>query len=107
MPTTFAKQIRSSAAKKTEDGYIESAYNYQTTRVEKTPNGIFVQPVTHEMLFRTRSSTPRLGMMLVGWGGNNGSTVTAAILANKLNLTWKTKHGEKVADVAMIEFYGC
>lgn len=34
--------------------------------------------------------------MLVGWGGNNGTTVTAAVIANKLGLTWKTKTGTKV-----------
>jgi len=26
--------------------------------------------------------------MLVGWGGNNGSTLTAGILANKYNVAW-------------------
>ena len=31
--------------------------------------------------------------MLVGWGGNNGSTVTGAVLANKLGLSWHTKSG--------------
>ena len=36
--------------------------------------------------------------MLVGWGGNNGSTVTAAILANKLGLSWPTKEGVKKAN---------
>lgn len=29
-------------------------------------------------------TVPRLGVMLVGWGGNNGSTVTAGVLANRL-----------------------
>lgn len=32
--------------------------------------------------------------MLVGWGGNNGSTLTAGIVANKLGLSWFTKDGE-------------
>jgi len=95
MPATFSKQIKSEAAKRTED-CIESVYSYQTTSVERTPDGINVRPVTHKMVFRTKSITPRLGVMLVGWGGNNGSTVTATILANRLNLSWKTKHGEKV-----------
>lgn len=36
--------------------------------------------------------------MLVGWGGNNGSTVTAAILANKHSLEWETKSGKKKAN---------
>ncbi|CAM9316559.1 unnamed protein product [Chrysoparadoxa australica] len=31
--------------------------------------------------------------MLVGWGGNNGSTVSASILANKKGLSWETKEG--------------
>ena len=101
MPTTFSKQVKSEVAKKTED-YIESVYKYQTTRVEKTPNGISVRPVTHKMVFKTKSSTPRLGVMLVGWGGNNGSTVTATILANKLNMSWKTKHGAKVINAVKV-----
>jgi len=29
--------------------------------------------------------------MLVGWGGNNGSTLTAGIMANRQNLSWRTK----------------
>ena len=36
--------------------------------------------------------------MLVGWGGNNGSTVTAASLANKHCLSWNTKDGLRCAD---------
>ena len=32
--------------------------------------------------------------MLVGLGGNNGTTFTAGILANKLNVSWETKNGE-------------
>jgi len=36
--------------------------------------------------------------MLVGWGGNNGTTVTAGILANKMNLSWYTKKGEQKAN---------
>uniref|UniRef100_A0A8C0FKT1 inositol-3-phosphate synthase n=1 Tax=Bubo bubo TaxID=30461 RepID=A0A8C0FKT1_BUBBB len=36
--------------------------------------------------------------MLVGWGGNNGTTVTAAVLANKLGLSWMTKTGRKKAN---------
>lgn len=31
--------------------------------------------------------------MLVGWGGNNGSTVTGAILANKHEMQWNNKEG--------------
>ena len=41
---------------------------------------------------------PKLGVMLVGWGGNNGTTVTAAVLANKLRLTWPTRNGNQDAN---------
>lgn len=41
---------------------------------------------------------PKLGVMLVGWGGNNGSTITGALLANKLGLTWRNKAGEQQAN---------
>jgi len=34
----------------------------------------------------------------VGWGGNNGSTLTAGIIANRENLTWRTKEGEQTPD---------
>lgn len=56
-----------------------------------------VTPRTTEMTFRTERRVPRLGVMLVGWGGNNGTTVTAAVLANKLGLTWRTNTGVKVS----------
>ena len=36
--------------------------------------------------------------MLVGWGGNNGSTVTAAVVANRLRLSWPTKEGTQTAN---------
>lgn len=39
--------------------------------------------------------------MLVGLGGNNGSTIVAGILANKKKLTWETKNGTQSAN-----FYG-
>ena len=43
------------------------------------------------MTFRTEREVPKVGLMQVGWGGNNGSTVTATVLANKHKLSWKTK----------------
>ncbi|KAI9290415.1 Myo-inositol-1-phosphate synthase, partial [Neoconidiobolus thromboides FSU 785] len=33
--------------------------------------------------------------MMVGWGGNNGSTLTASIIANRKDMKWMTKEGEK------------
>lgn len=36
--------------------------------------------------------------MLVGWGGNNGSTLTAALEANRNHLEWRTKDGTQKAN---------
>lgn len=55
-----------------------------------------VTPSSSGFIFRTERKVPKLGVMLVGWGGNNGTTVTAAVLANKLGLTWKNKNGVQV-----------
>nr|XP_020442573.1 inositol-3-phosphate synthase 1 isoform X1 [Monopterus albus]XP_020442574.1 inositol-3-phosphate synthase 1 isoform X1 [Monopterus albus] len=80
------------------DTHITARYSYQTTSVQRKGNKVTVSPRTTEMTFRTERRVPRLGVMLVGWGGNNGSTVTAAVLANKLGLSWRTKTGVKKAN---------
>jgi myo-inositol-1-phosphate synthase len=43
--------------------------------------------------FKVERKVPKVGAMLVGWGGNNGSTVTAGILANRRGLSWETREG--------------
>jgi len=57
--------------------------------------------VIQQKTISTEKTVPRLGVMLVGLGGNNGSTFTAGILANKRQLTWQTRNGEQKAN-----FYG-
>ena len=93
-----------------------TAYDYQTARVEKDATGkLRVKPVTETLTFKTDCKVPRVGCMLVGWGGNNGCTVTAAVLANKLNLEWRTRDGVKVnacgdratAPLRLCKFCGC
>jgi len=72
---------------------IEAKYTYQTTSVRQTDGTIIVTPVDRKFTLKTSRRVPKLGVMLVGWGGNNGTTFTAACLANKLNLIWNTKSG--------------
>ena len=50
-------------------------------------------PVQTHVTFKTQLKVPKVGLMLVGWGGNNGTTLTGAILANKHNLSYETKEG--------------
>ncbi|XP_040846747.1 inositol-3-phosphate synthase 1 isoform X1 [Ochotona curzoniae] len=77
---------------------IEAQYEYRTTRVSREGGTLKVQPTSTRFTFRTARQVPRLGVMLVGWGGNNGSTLTAAVLANRLRLSWPTRTGRKEAN---------
>lgn len=57
-----------------------------------------IEPKNVEHNISVNQSVPKLGVMLVGWGGNNGTTLTAGLLANKRNLTWRTKTGIQKAN---------
>eukprot|EP00166_Cyanidium_caldarium_P003231 ctg_314.g115 len=39
-----------------------------------------------------------VGLLQVGWGGNNGSTVTAAVVANRERLSWAARGGPQAAN---------
>lgn len=75
------------------DNYIESLYKYNTTKAYRVGSKVTVVPDEITLAIRTGRKVPKLGLMLIGWGGNNGSTVTAAVLANRYNLSWNTKDG--------------
>ena len=79
--------------------YIEAQYDYQTTSVSRDIHGSYIAtPTCTRYTFKTERRVPKLGVMLVGWGGNNGSTVTAAVLANKHNMEWYSKEGLHTAN---------
>ena len=78
--------------------FITAHYEYQNTHVERKPaaNGteeFVATPYKHEFEFRTGRRVPKTGLMLVGLGGNNGTTITATILANRHNVQWRNKEG--------------
>ncbi|KAJ3479316.1 hypothetical protein NLG97_g8350 [Lecanicillium saksenae] len=78
------------------DSEIRSKYTYRTTSVETDASGNFVAtPKETAYEFKVDRKVPKVGMMLVGWGGNNGTTVTAGILANRRNVGWETKEGPR------------
>ena len=77
------------------DKYIESFYDYETSEVKQHAGKIEVIPKKTSYTFKTERKVPKLGCMLVGWGGNNGTTLTASVLANKLGFSWNTKAGVK------------
>ncbi|KAI9482842.1 MAG: hypothetical protein EXX96DRAFT_122496 [Benjaminiella poitrasii] len=76
------------------DEHILSKYTYQNTLVTKQPDGTFIaEPTETQYEFKTERTIPRVGLMMVGWGGNNGSTLTASILAHQRKIQWRTKRG--------------
>ncbi|KAK4075433.1 uncharacterized protein Triagg1_4554 [Trichoderma aggressivum f. europaeum] len=81
------------------DSEIRSKYTYRTTSVETDANGNLVATPKETLYdFKVDRKVPKVGMMLVGWGGNNGTTVTAGIIANRRNLVWDTKEGVQEAN---------
>ncbi|KAF5697289.1 myo-inositol-1-phosphate synthase [Fusarium globosum] len=78
------------------DAEIRSRYTYRTTKVDVDANGKYVATPNETLYdFKVDRKIPKVGMMLVGLGGNNGTTVTAGILANRRQLAWDTKEGPR------------
>ncbi|KAF2762769.1 myo-inositol-phosphate synthase [Pseudovirgaria hyperparasitica] len=78
---------------------ITSKYTYRTTAISTGADGKFVAtPKETKYDFKTERKVPKVGMMLVGWGGNNGTTVTAGIIANRRGLVWDTREGQQSAN---------
>jgi myo-inositol-1-phosphate synthase len=81
------------------DNEIRSKYSYRTTLVNETADGKFVATPKETVYdFKVDRKIPKTGMMLVGWGGNNGSTVSAGIIANRRKLVWETREGSRAAN---------
>ncbi|CAL8109333.1 unnamed protein product [Orchesella dallaii] len=82
-----------------ESDFIKAKYCYESSSATQHPDGrITINPYTLDMDVTTAAKIPRTGLMMVGWGGNNGTTFTGMCLANKHNLTWHSKVGEHKAD---------
>ena len=78
------------------DDHIKSKYVYRQTAVRKTATGSYVaSPKETVYDFKVDRTVGRVGLMLVGWGGNNGTTVTAGIIANRRGLVFDTKEGPR------------
>ncbi|EGC32229.1 inositol-3-phosphate synthase [Dictyostelium purpureum] len=85
-------KVNSPNVKYTEENII-SDYTYQTTRTQYVNNELIVEPVEQKYTFKTERKVPKLGCMIVGLGGNNGTTVVGGVIANREGLCWNTKQG--------------
>jgi len=90
-------EVQSDKVKYTAE-HILAEYEYQTTTVEAQGGKIKVTPKVDAFEFQTDRKVPKLGIMLVGLGGNNGTTFVAGILANRKGLSWQTKEREVKAN---------
>ena len=92
--------IVSESAKVVDDEYLcaEYVHEYSSVRVDASTGHHVVTNESDTYSLRTHLRVPRVGLMLVGWGGNNGSTLTAALLANKRALSWQTRCGVQHAN---------
>lgn len=68
-------------------------YVYTRNEVEMNGASANVKPAAYKYTFKTNTKVPKMGLMLVGLGGNNGTTTAAMCIANKNKITWQTKNG--------------
>lgn len=81
------------------DDDIKSKYVYRTTAVSRSDDGKLVATPTETAYdFKVDRKVGKVGMMLVGLGGNNGTTVAAGIMANRQGLAWDTREGKREAN---------
>eukprot|EP01029_Cantina_marsupialis_P008536 TRINITY_DN201_c0_g2_i1.p1 TRINITY_DN201_c0_g2~~TRINITY_DN201_c0_g2_i1.p1 ORF type:complete len:523 (-),score=128.50 TRINITY_DN201_c0_g2_i1:391-1959(-) len=75
---------------KITENEIVSTYKYDSNVVKHSEDGkMRVVPTTTEYSIKTETTVPKVGMMLIGLGGNNGTTVYGGVLANKKNITYR------------------
>ena len=81
-----------------EGTVMTTKYEYSTQTITNENNTVKITPVTKKYEFKTETKVPKVGVMFVGLGGNNGTTATVGVLANKKKLKWETKRGEVKAN---------
>ncbi|CAI8501129.1 unnamed protein product [Pichia kudriavzevii] len=72
---------------------LTSNYTYENSIVTKSNDTFEVNNVSTDLTFKLDLKVPKIGVMLVGLGGNNGTTFVAASLANKHGIEFQTKEG--------------
>ncbi|OCH93530.1 Myo-inositol-1-phosphate synthase [Obba rivulosa] len=75
------------------DEHITAKFTNRGADVVVTDGLYKVVPTAKQYEFQTARKVSKTGLMMVGWGGNNGTTLSATILANKHNIVWHTKSG--------------
>lgn len=103
-PSQFpAVQVESDLLVESSTNSRTVRYTSTTTSVKRAADGSMrVVPTHQKYLLQVPTDRPKsVGLMMVGWGGNNGSTLTAALTAHQQGTTWKSRRG-----VEKPNFYG-
>lgn len=77
-----------------DNSVLTSSYTYQNSIVSKKDDVYTVEPFTKNYEFQVDLKVPKVGLLLVGLGGNNGTTFVSAVEANKQKVVFNTKDGE-------------
>lgn len=77
------------------DEHITAKFVNRGTDVTVSNGQYLVTPTVQEYEFQTKRTPSKTGLMLIGMGGNNGSTLCATVLANRHQVAWQTKEGLK------------
>lgn len=71
---------------------IHARYVYNSVTADIATDGsVLATPRQTTYAFRTSAVPRKTGLLQVGWGGNNGTTLTAAVFANRHGLSWRTR----------------
>lgn len=75
------------------DEFITAKFINRGTSVNVSNGQYIVTPTAQEIELKTQRKVSKTGLLMIGLGGNNGSTLCATILANRHQITWHTKEG--------------
>ncbi|KAF7362892.1 hypothetical protein MVEN_00639300 [Mycena venus] len=84
--------VQSVNTRYTQD-HITATFHNRGATVDVSHGQFTVTPTIQSYEFQTQRTVGKTGLMMIGVGGNNGSTLCATILANRHNITWHTKSG--------------
>ncbi|KAJ7052565.1 hypothetical protein C8F01DRAFT_570878 [Mycena amicta] len=73
--------------------HITSKFVNRGASVNVSNGQFLITPTAQTYEFQTKRTVSKTGLMMIGLGGNNGSTLCATILANRHNIIWHTKGG--------------
>ncbi|KAJ7246453.1 hypothetical protein C8J57DRAFT_1081474 [Mycena rebaudengoi] len=84
--------VQSDNTQYTEE-HITARFHNRGSTVTVAAGQFTVTPTVEEYEFQTERTIGKTGLMMIGLGGNNGSTLCATVLANRHNIVWYTKSG--------------